>query len=131
MSLALEHSYFQDKHFVLIDSWIDWETVWISAWIHWNEYAWVDALEDFKNKIISWEISITKWKILLILKWNVEALKEDKRFKKHDLNRCINNYTGEYDKNDYEIKRWKKIKELIYKVNSKYWLDLHTVSAPW
>ena len=55
---------------------------------------------------------------------------KNKRFIKHDLNRCINNYSEEYDEDDYEIKRWKEIKKLIDENNPDAWLDLHTVSAP-
>jgi succinylglutamate desuccinylase len=103
MNYTVSDNYLWDEDCILFDSWVEWKIVWISAWIHWNEHAWVEALEYFKNKLINWEISLTKWKILLILKWNKEALEQKRRFIKHDLNRCIYNYDGKYNENDYEI----------------------------
>lgn len=113
----------------LIDSWEKWPSIWISAWIHWNEHAWVNTLEHLYKEIIEWSIELISWKVYFILKWNEKALEENKRFIEHDLNRCVENY-WENNKSIYEIKRWQEMKKIITESDVSHWLDLHTVSAP-
>jgi hypothetical protein len=125
-----EHKNKVSKTYIL-DTQKDWETVWMSAWVHGNEYAWVYALKDFKEKVEGGIISINKGKIILILEWNQQALQENVRcIDPHsDLNRVIHGVPQEYKKDNYEQNRWKQIKKLIDNVCPHYWLDLHTVSS--
>ena len=107
-----------------------WETVWISAGVHGNEPAWVEALNHFKLQVEKGTIPIYKWKIILILKWNELALKKNVRFVEDDLNRVVHWVPSKVIKNNYEQTRGKEIKELIDTQKPSKWLDLHTVSSP-
>jgi len=115
---------------VFISTWKKWPTVGISAWIHGNEKAGVEALKEFYKKIEDWTIQITRWNLFLLLEWNEQALRRNVREVKYNLNRCINNPGGYFKKDEDEIQRWKQIKKIIDYLKPSYWLDLHTVSAP-
>lgn len=116
----------------ILDTWIEWETVWISAWVHGNEHAWVQALKDFKSMVEKDIVPIYKWKVILILEWNEEALAKNKRCidDDSDLNRVINGVPSGTIKQNYEQNRWKEIKRLMDQFTPDQWLDLHTVSSP-
>jgi hypothetical protein len=112
----------------IVDSWVKWPIVGISAWIHWNEHAWVEALSLFFEELQSNIIDIYRWKLILILEWNEESLKNNKRFESHDLNRIINSTEVDQNEESYELFRSRQIKSIIDESNPYSWLDLHTVS---
>ncbi len=114
----------------IYDTWVDGDTVGISAGTHGNEHAWVKATADFKEKVEQWIIPITKWKIVLILKVNEEALSKDKRFLEDDGNRVVNWVPESELRDNYEQRRWKQVKAIMDNIDPDHWLDLHTVSAP-
>ena len=125
---------------IVLSTWMDWSnwfdslvkgpTVWISAWIHWDEHAWISALGLLNWVLLDKKITLTRWKVVLILQWNEKAIELKQRHVSDDLNRCINNYKTNVDNTWYEVDRWKRIKAFIDENEPESWLDLHTVSAP-
>lgn len=124
--MKIINNYNNVKNCILIDSWKDWKTISIFAWIHWDEVSWIKALEKFFNKIKSLEISIKKWKLILVLKANEKAIEKNKRQVKYNLNRLFKDDLEKID--DYEYKRSVELKEILKETD--FMLDLHSTAGP-
>lgn len=114
----------------IISAWVEWPTIWVSSWIHGNEYFWVQVTTDFLERIQREEIQLLRWRLLLITAGNIEALLQNKRFLQDDLNRVVDKVPQEAVRDNYEQKRGAEIKRLIDWWKPKAWLDLHSFSAP-
>ncbi len=91
-----------------------WKITTIMAWVHWNELAWIKAIND-----ILCNICIDSWKVIFIIA-NLKAIEICQRQFEKNMNRCFfkNNLW-----NTYEDKR---VNEIIEYLNgSDYLLDIH------
>ena len=110
----------------LIDSENKWKNISIFWWIHWDEKSWILACKKFLKNVDDWEIEILKWKIILVLKSNEEAVKINKREVKFNLNRLFKDNSD--IENCYEKNRAEELKTILQE--SDYLLDLHSTSWP-
>lgn len=110
----------------LFDTWIKWENVTIFSWVHWDEISWVKANNKLLANILSWNISLKKWKLFLVLEANWNAVKLWKRQEKFNLNRLFSDALVYWD--SYEEKRVQELKSVLKE--SDYFLDLHSTSWP-
>jgi len=109
----------------LIETGIQWHTISIFSWIHWDETSGVIANELFLEKIINWEVIILKWKLIIVKECNKKAIKLWKREVKMNLNRLFkDNFT--HNINDYEESRSVELMSILKE--SDYLLDLHSTS---
>jgi succinylglutamate desuccinylase len=77
-----------------------WSTTTIMAWVHWNELAWLEAIEQISNSI-----DVIAWKVYFIIA-NLKALQIWERQTEKNLNRCFlqnNSWTTYEDKRAKEI----------------------------
>lgn len=110
----------------LIETWLPGPTISIFWWIHWDEISWVQATKYFFQNIKNKNIFLKKWRIILVLEANQEAVASNQRKIKHDMNRLFND-TWIFH-NDYEYKRVEQLKYIL-KI-SDFLLDLHSTAWP-
>ncbi len=103
-----------------------WKTIWIFWWIHWNEIAWVNIIKKLIKKIESWKLKLLSWKLILVL-CNEWAILVWQREIKYNLNRLFKEKYLNNDSKEYEIKRVKKLSEIIKEVDILF--DIHSVSS--
>lgn len=124
--MKIKNNYKNINNCVLIDSWIPWPIVSIFSGIHWDEISWIKANKNFYDKVKSWEINLKKWKLILVLEANEQAIKINDRQVKYNLNRLFKSKLEDID--DYEYKRAWELKSILNE--SDYLLDLHSTSGP-
>jgi succinylglutamate desuccinylase len=96
------------------DSWIEGPTTSIMAWVHWNEIAWILAMNELYEKL-----HIVRWKVFFILA-NLEAISRWTRFYERNMNTCFRKWWSWVS---YEERRVREIIPLLER--SDYLLDLH------
>ncbi len=95
----------------------------IFSGIHWNETSWIKANKKLALKILSGEIKIKKWSLILVVEANQKAILEWKREINKNMNRI---FLDSIKPNCYESSRAKELMWLIKE--SDYLLDLHSTS---
>jgi len=110
----------------VIDSGRPWPILAIFGWIHWNEIAWIKAINKIIEKSRNNEIKINTWKVILAY-WNEKAIKIKQRDSKYNMNRLFQSKYLNSDSDEYEIKRLKQLSDILK--NSDYLLDIHSVSS--
>ncbi len=97
----------------------------VFSWIHWNETSWIEANKRLASQIIKWEIELLRWRLILVLEANEEAIKQWKREVEKNMNRLFTDTTKD---TCYEERRAIELMKLIRE--SDYLLDLHSTSWP-
>lgn len=110
----------------VFDTKINWPTIIIFWWIHWNEIAWVKVIDKLLEQLQNDEIKILKWKLILAY-WNEQAINIWKRQVKYNLNRLFRDTYFSSSSNDYEINRVKKLREVLLEWDVL--LDIHSTSS--
>ncbi len=104
----------KDNSIIEINSNNPWNIITIMAWVHGNEFSWVNAFFEILK-----DIKIISWKVYFIFA-NLKALEIEKRIFEKNLNRCFlkNNHWKTYED--------LRAKEIIpYLQESDYLLDVH------
>lgn len=129
-SLWIHERFLDMNDTYLIDSGKGWPTVWISAWVHGNEHFWVQVTQDFLERIRYTSLPLLRWRVVLILRGNDEALQKNIRFIEDDLNRVVDKVPEVELRDNYEQRRGREVRNLINTIEPQAWLDLHSFSAP-
>jgi len=109
----------------LFDTKIQWKTIVIFSWIHWDEISWIFATKKFINEIDSWNILLNSWRLIIVTNCNEIAIKNVLRYDKKNLNRLFFNWK-KWD--TYEEKRSDELMKILDEAD--YFLDLHSTSWP-
>jgi len=95
--------------------------------IHGNEHCGVEAVLSLLEQFCSGALTLKKGTLKLVIA-NEEALKVNKRYIEHNLNRLFLDDLSEPPPSSYEWKRAQEIKPLI--IEADYFIDLHSTSGP-
>lgn len=110
----------------VFDSKINWQTIAIFWWIHWDEVVWEKTIKYFLEKFKNKELKVLKWKIIFAY-GNLKAMQIRKREFTANLNRVFRKELLEKPSEIYEINRAKQLAKILD--NSDVLLDLHSVSS--
>lgn len=94
-----------------------WPTTTIMVWVHGNEKAWINALDELLQ-----DFSIDAGTVYCIYA-NIQAIKEDKRYIEKNMNRC---FLKNISATVYEEQRAQEI--ISYLNQSDYLLDIHNTT---
>ena len=103
---------------ILCDSLLPWNSTTIMVWVHGDERAWIEAL----NELID-NLTVCKWKVYFIYA-NLKAIEKNVRYTEKNLNRCFLQWITW---NKYEEKRAIEIMNILD--NSDYLLDIHNTES--
>lgn len=110
----------------LIDSGYPGPTISIFWWIHWDEISGVRANKKFFQNIKNGSIVLNKWKLILVLEANQQAIQNNTRQIRYNMNRLFDDTIQ--PASDYEHQRGSQLRSIL-KI-SDYLLDLHSTSWP-
>lgn len=103
------------------------ETVALFGAIHGNEPSGTQACHAFIEALESWEISLLKWRLIIIPICNKVAYESWVRYCEKNLNRCFRECN---DPQTQEEKYAQEIIQLLSQYNVTKLLDLHSTSGP-
>ncbi len=126
--MEIVNNYFLASSTALINTWNEWPNISIFSWIHWNESSGINANKRFLDEVESWLIEIIKWRILLVLEANQEAIKIWDREVAKNMNRLFTIDDQVWD--DYEAIRANQLRNLLKLISVDKHLDLHSTSWP-
>jgi len=111
---------------VLIDSWVEGETVVIFSWIHWNEKSGIFWTNKFFKNLEEKKFILKKWKLIIVFEANGQAVEKNKREIEKNMNRLFRDDLK--NRSWYEELRAFELMNLLKEAD--YLLDLHSTSWP-
>ena len=109
----------------VFDTKINWPTITIFWWIHWDEIAWIKVIDKLIKNIEYNKLELLKWKLILAY-WNLEAIKKWVRQINYNMNRIFRNDIN-YNNDSLEIKRMKELSKILDITDIL--LDIHSTSS--